>query len=272
MFSSVRSGSELSRSHNLVVARRGSRWQGNEVAFSNGRVSFLLSDGTAVGVARLNVSFVKEIHISRFSMQLVQHIPRISPSQYESRGSRNSVLQGLDLPRRRIILNWCRYIAVTCTRCTEPVFHAQVVGLAGEFRKYLPVSFIWLGIMTLDIRNFTQSLSLRDIIVTLGAIYLTCWLCVFVYRITLHPLAKFPGPKLAGATFWYEFYYDVWPTRYRYMWKIQELHRKYGKCNHPLITSDSYRYHCQPILDEGQRTNSTDRSHSAHQPETHPHS
>ncbi|KAG8169495.1 hypothetical protein KVR01_000240 [Diaporthe batatas] len=82
--------------------------------------------------------------------------------------------------------------------------------------------------MALDIRIVTQYIGLRNIIVTLGPLYLTYWFCVFVYRITLHPLAKFPGPKLAGATFWYEFYYDVWPTRYRYMWKIEELHRKYG--------------------------------------------
>lgn len=51
---------------------------------------------------------------------------------------------------------------------------------------------------------------------------------MFVYRITLHPLAKFPGPKLAAMSFWYEFFYDVWPLRYKYMWNIEEMHKKYG--------------------------------------------
>lgn len=58
--------------------------------------------------------------------------------------------------------------------------------------------------------------------------YFTYWCLVFIYRITFHPLAKFPGPKLAAATFWYEFYYDLWLPQ-RYLWKIEELHKQYGQ-------------------------------------------
>lgn len=47
------------------------------------------------------------------------------------------------------------------------------------------------------------------------------------YRLYLSPLAKFPGPKLAGATLWYEFYYDN-ICRGQYTFKIMDLHRKYG--------------------------------------------
>lgn len=72
-------------------------------------------------------------------------------------------------------------------------------------------------------------ITFTNILLYLVLPYLVYWVVLFIYRITLHPLAKFPGPKLAGATFWYEFYYDIWPRRYRYTWKIKELHDKYGK-------------------------------------------
>jgi hypothetical protein len=48
------------------------------------------------------------------------------------------------------------------------------------------------------------------------------------YRLYFSPLSKFPGPKLAAATLWYEFYYDA-IRKGRYTFKIMELHRTYGK-------------------------------------------
>ena len=48
-----------------------------------------------------------------------------------------------------------------------------------------------------------------------------------IYRLYLHPLAKFPGPRLAAATLWYEFYYDC--ILYgQYTFKIGRMHEKYG--------------------------------------------
>lgn len=48
-----------------------------------------------------------------------------------------------------------------------------------------------------------------------------------VYRLYFSPLAKFPGPKLAALTLWYEFYYDV-IKKGRYTWEIRRMHEKYG--------------------------------------------
>ena len=47
-------------------------------------------------------------------------------------------------------------------------------------------------------------------------------------RLYLSPLAKFPGPKLAALTRWYEFYYEV-VLRGQFTFHITELHKKYGK-------------------------------------------
>ena len=52
-------------------------------------------------------------------------------------------------------------------------------------------------------------------------------IAIVIYRLNFHPLAKFPGPKLAAATGWYEFYHDI-VKRGCLIWKIQELHDRYG--------------------------------------------
>jgi hypothetical protein len=54
-----------------------------------------------------------------------------------------------------------------------------------------------------------------------------------IYRLYFHPLAKFPGPKLAALSGWYEFYHDV-VQHGLFIWKIQELHDKYGRQPRPL--------------------------------------
>jgi len=51
------------------------------------------------------------------------------------------------------------------------------------------------------------------------------------WRLFWSPLAKFPGPKLAAVTLWYEFYYDVLRTG-RYMWEIEKMHEKYGQLHY----------------------------------------
>lgn len=52
-----------------------------------------------------------------------------------------------------------------------------------------------------------------------------------VYRLYLSPIAKFPGPKLAALTLWYEFYYDVVKGG-QYTWEIGKMHDKYGRLAH----------------------------------------
>ncbi len=58
----------------------------------------------------------------------------------------------------------------------------------------------------------------------LGTLY---YVGLVIWRLFFHPLSKFPGPRLAAATRWYEFYHDVilgGVTVKRY----PALHKRYG--------------------------------------------
>jgi hypothetical protein len=48
-----------------------------------------------------------------------------------------------------------------------------------------------------------------------------------IYRLYLSPIAKFPGPRLAALSFWYEFYFDV-IKHGQYTWEIGRMHDIYG--------------------------------------------
>ncbi|TGO37583.1 hypothetical protein BHYA_0093g00080 [Botrytis hyacinthi] len=68
--------------------------------------------------------------------------------------------------------------------------------------------------------------------------FLVYQVTLVVYRLYFSPLAKFPGPKLAAASLWYEFYYDVWCDG-QFTFKIRELHKVYG----PIIRISPHQLH-----------------------------
>lgn len=77
--------------------------------------------------------------------------------------------------------------------------------------------------------NMAYSKSITASTVALGAIaaaalYLTAKV---IYRLYLHPLSRFPGPRLAAATYLYGAYYDV-VQEAQFVFKLDALHDTYG--------------------------------------------
>jgi hypothetical protein len=65
----------------------------------------------------------------------------------------------------------------------------------------------------------------------LSIVGLAVWLAtIAAYRVFFHPLSKFPGPKLATLTTWYEAYYDV-GRQGRYIFEVEKMHKIYGALN-----------------------------------------
>jgi hypothetical protein len=71
------------------------------------------------------------------------------------------------------------------------------------------------------------SIATWQIVAAIALLYLAQLVLKAIYRITLHPLAKFPGPILAALTYKYEFYFDGVKGG-QYLNEIARLHQIYG--------------------------------------------
>lgn len=84
----------------------------------------------------------------------------------------------------------------------------------------------------LFIQSWYSSLGVRDLWLAIGgciALQLAYGVGLGLYRLYFHPLAGFPGPKIAALTQWYEFYFDIIKSGGgMYMWEVEKMHREYG--------------------------------------------
>lgn len=72
-----------------------------------------------------------------------------------------------------------------------------------------------------------MALSQYSLVVIVGVGLLLYLIILTIYRLYFSPLAKFPGPKLAALTLWYEAWYDIVKGG-QYTFKIWEMHETYG--------------------------------------------
>lgn len=76
--------------------------------------------------------------------------------------------------------------------------------------------------------------SVRALLSTVNILYLIgLWVAhgilIALYNASpFHPLSRFPGPKLAAATYLYEAYFEWWLVG-RYGHEIKRMHERYGE-------------------------------------------
>ncbi|KAH8890336.1 cytochrome P450 [Thozetella sp. PMI_491] len=83
-----------------------------------------------------------------------------------------------------------------------------------------------------------RTISYASLVASVVVVYVVYLATVALHRLLFHPLAKFPGPRLAAVTRLYEAYYDL-ALGGRYTHKIAELHEQYG----PIIRISPYELH-----------------------------
>ncbi|PYH88418.1 putative cytochrome P450 [Aspergillus ellipticus CBS 707.79] len=67
----------------------------------------------------------------------------------------------------------------------------------------------------------------RGLLPIICVLVLTYLISLTFFRLFLHPLASFPGPRVAAVTSWYEFYWNVVKGG-RFLWEIERIHQHYG--------------------------------------------
>ncbi|KAF2228164.1 putative cytochrome P450 [Elsinoe ampelina] len=79
-------------------------------------------------------------------------------------------------------------------------------------------------------QNITMNITEFPFLATLPPLLLSYCICLAVYRLYFHPLARFPGPRLAAVSYWYDFYYDWFAAGGfgRSSFNVEDLHGKYG--------------------------------------------
>lgn len=106
-------------------------------------------------------------------------------------------------------------------RCTPTILRPEVL-----LGREIPAA----GLVTQSattMTTFRQELVSHLGLRTTVCLLLITGLGIAVQRLYFHRLSRFPGPKLAAATWWYMTYYEVWLNG-GLVEHLEVLHAKYG--------------------------------------------
>jgi hypothetical protein len=78
-----------------------------------------------------------------------------------------------------------------------------------------------------------------------------------VYRLHIHPLSRFPGPRLAAVTRLYEMYFAAWEDG-SFEHEIRRLHREYGMAR--LLFGSTYTKPSQDPWSASHQTRCTSKN------------
>ena len=73
-----------------------------------------------------------------------------------------------------------------------------------------------------------KNLSKLNFVIATDVLFILYCLGVIVYRLTLHPLARFPGPFLCRISSLQQCYYEA-ILNGKFLERISDYHRRYGK-------------------------------------------
>ncbi len=108
-----------------------------------------------------------------------------------------------------------------------------------------------------------------SLVVSGGLAIIFYWISIALYRITLHPLAQVPGPKLAAVSLLFQTYYSTRNGQSRFYKQVELLHKQYG--TYCLSSDTCPLFFCKPQCQNGRlvidlylfrpsRTHCTERS------------
>ena len=73
--------------------------------------------------------------------------------------------------------------------------------------------------------------------------YIVYWTAQILYRLTFHPLAKYPGPFLCRIGYFYQMYYEA-ILNGKMLERLPMLHEKYGKSRFLRTLSHRFQSNC----------------------------